>query len=59
MMGDSAQGETRDSGKQVPGLYVLAAQDIFDTLEKVTQHKGDLRLICCYCCGGFSLKIKD
>lgn len=36
MMGDSAQGETRESGKQVPGLYLLAAQDIFDFLEKVT-----------------------
>ena len=37
MMGDSAQGEVRDSGKQVPGLYVLAAQDIFDFLEKVRE----------------------
>lgn len=36
MMGDSAQGETRDSGKQVPGLYLLAAQDIFDMLDKVS-----------------------
>jgi kinesin family protein 2/24 len=34
MMGDSANSENKNYMDPVPGLYLLASQDIFDTLEK-------------------------
>lgn len=34
-MGDSAASETRELIGNVPGLYLLACQDIFDMIEEV------------------------
>ncbi len=35
MMGDSARAENKDFSEPVPGLYLLATQDIFSQLENV------------------------
>jgi hypothetical protein len=35
MMGDSANLETKSENDPVPGLYLLASNDIFETLKKV------------------------
>jgi len=37
MMGDSASSETRELIGNVPGLYLLACQDIFDMIEDVNK----------------------
>ena len=37
-MGDSANVEYKDNVHPVPGLYILAATDIFNMLEIVINH---------------------